>query len=83
MYKISIFIVLSILLRMASLNAQTTTLAAPIRYPDSHTDGKYYRVNGANLYTVTVGEGAPIFFIAGGPGGAHLGLRSFDSLATD
>lgn len=60
-----------------------TTLSAQITYPDSHTDGKYYKVNGANLYTVTVGQGAPIFFIAGGPGGAHPGLRSFDSLANE
>jgi proline iminopeptidase len=56
---------------------------AQMTYPDSHTDGKYYEVNGAKLYTVTVGQGAPLFFIAGGPGGAHPGLRSFDSLATD
>jgi proline iminopeptidase len=61
----------------------SVSLSAQIKYPDSHTDGKYYRVNGANLYTVTVGEGAPLFLIAGGPGGAHLGLRSFDSLASD
>lgn len=53
-----------------------------IKYPDSHTDGKFYKINGANIYTVTVGEGEPIFFIAGGPGGTHVGLRSFDSLAT-
>lgn len=59
--------------------AQTKQL---IKYPDSHTDGKFYKINGANIYTVTVGEGEPIFFIAGGPGGTHLGLRSFDSLAT-
>lgn len=59
--------------------AQTQKL---IKYPDSHTDGKFYKINGANIYTVTVGEGEPIFFIAGGPGGTHVGLRSFDSLAT-
>jgi len=49
---------------------------------DSFTDGKFLNVNGAKLWMVTVGKGDPIIFIAGGPGGAHLGLRSFDSLAT-
>lgn len=51
-------------------------------FPDSHTDGKYYEVNGAKLWTVSFGQGDPIFFIAGGPGGTHYGLRSFDSLST-
>jgi proline iminopeptidase len=55
-------------------------LAQP--FPDSHTDGKYYTVNGARLWTVRFGQGAPLFFIAGGPGGSHYGLRSFDSLST-
>ncbi|MFZ1704931.1 MAG: alpha/beta hydrolase [Saprospiraceae bacterium] len=50
-------------------------------FPDSWTDGKYYNVNGANLWTVTVGTGAPLFLISGGPGGAHRGLRTFDSLS--
>ena len=51
-------------------------------FPDSHTDGKYYTVNGAKLWTVSFGTGDPLFFIAGGPGGTHYGLRSFDSLST-
>ena len=51
-------------------------------FPDSQTDGKYYTVNGAKLWTVRFGKGDPIFFIAGGPGGTHYGLRSFDSLST-
>jgi proline iminopeptidase len=51
-------------------------------FPDSQTDGKYYTVNGAKLWTVSFGKGDPIFFIAGGPGGTHYGLRSFDSLST-
>jgi proline iminopeptidase len=54
---------------------------AQIKTVDSFTDGKYIKVNGAKLWVVTVGEGDPIIFIAGGPGGAHLGLRSFDPLA--
>jgi len=52
------------------------------QFPDSETDGKYYEVNGAKLWVVTFGEGEPLFFIAGGPGGTHYGLRRFDSLST-
>ena len=51
-------------------------------FADSQTDGKYFEVNGAKLWVVSFGEGDPIFFIAGGPGGTHYGLRSFDSLST-
>jgi proline iminopeptidase len=51
-------------------------------FPDSQTDGKYYEVNGAKIWTVRFGNGDPIFFIAGGPGGSHYGLRRFDSLST-
>jgi len=47
---------------------------------DSWTDGKYVKVNGANLWVVTVGEGDPIIIIPGGPGGAHIGYRDFDPL---
>lgn len=57
-------------------HAQTATSTV-----NSLTDGKYVTVNGAKLWVVTVGEGDPIIFIAGGPGGAHVGLRSFDPLA--
>lgn len=52
------------------------------QFPDSHTDGKYYEVNGAKLWTVSFGGGEPLFFIAGGPGGTHYALRHFDSLST-
>ena len=51
-------------------------------FPNSETDGKYYEVNGAKLWTVSFGEGEPLFFIAGGPGNTHYGLRYFDSLST-
>jgi len=51
-------------------------------FPDSETDGKYFEVNGAKLWTVSFGEGEPLFFIAGGPGNNHYGLRRFDSLST-
>ncbi|MBS1496386.1 MAG: alpha/beta fold hydrolase, partial [Bacteroidetes bacterium] len=58
----------------------STTLLAQ-NFPNSWTDGKYYTVNGANIYTVTVGSGEPLFIIPGGPGGAHPGYRIFDSLS--
>jgi len=58
-----------------------TTLAAQ-KFPNSLTDGKYVKVNGANLYVVTVGKGDPLVLIPGGPGGTHFGLRRFDSLAS-
>ena len=57
-----------------------TLLAQP--YPESQTDGKYFTINGAKLWTVSFGKGDPIFFVAGGPGGSHYGLRSFDSLSS-
>jgi proline iminopeptidase len=50
------------------------------KFPDSNTDGKFYTVNGAKIWTVTVGTGDPVFIIPGGPGGAHPGMRGFDSL---
>ncbi len=52
-------------------------------YPDSEKDGKYVTVNGARLWVVTVGKGQPLILVPGGPGGAHTGLRRFDSLAKD
>ena len=51
-----------------------------IHFPDSWTDGQYYTVNGAKLWVVTEGTGEPLIIIPGGPGGNHLGYRSFDSL---
>jgi proline iminopeptidase len=59
----------------------TVYAQAQIVYPDSEKDGKYVTVNGAKLWVVTVGKGDPVILIAGGPGGAHPGLRRFDSLA--
>jgi len=53
------------------------------KFPDSWTDGKYYTVNGAKLYTVAVGTGEPVIVIPGGPGGAHPGYRVFDSLTVN
>lgn len=74
MKKTSLFVAFFYLIAL-SLTAQNP-------YPDSFTDGKYYTVNGAKLWTVSFGEGDPLFFIAGGPGGTHVGLRSFDTLST-
>lgn len=45
-----------------------------------HPDGKYVKVNGANLWIETEGKGDPLFLISGGPGGAHVGLHSFAGL---
>jgi proline iminopeptidase len=59
----------------------TLTTLAQTKTVNSWTDGEYVTVNGAKLWVVTVGKGDPIIFIAGGPGGAHVGLRSFDPLA--
>ena len=61
----------------------TVTKLCAQTFPDSWTDGKYYSVNGAKLYTVTVGTGTPVIVIPGGPGGAHPGYRVFDSLTVN
>ncbi len=45
-----------------------------------HPPGKYVEVNGAKLWVETAGSGDPLFLISGGPGGAHVGLHSFDKL---
>jgi proline iminopeptidase len=68
------------ILFLASVLITNLSFAQP--FPESQTDGKFYTVNGAKLWTVSFGKGDPIFFIAGGPGGSHYGLRSFDSLST-
>jgi proline iminopeptidase len=59
------------------------TQAVAQKFPDSWTDGKYYEVNGAKIYTVTVGRGNPLFVIPGGPGGSHLSYRGMDSLSVN
>lgn len=50
-------------------------------FPDSEKDGKHYTINGYKIWTVSFGKGDPLFFIAGGPGGSHYGLRAYDSLS--
>ncbi|NWF50288.1 MAG: alpha/beta fold hydrolase [Ignavibacteriaceae bacterium] len=57
-------------------------LSTLAQFPDSFTDGKYYEVNGAKLWTLSFGKGEPLFLIAGGPGNNHYYLRIFDSLST-
>src|SRR5450432_3247445 len=69
-----IFLLLSVI-HFVAIQAQ--------KLPDSFTDGKYMTINGAKLWVILVGKGDPLIIIPGGPGGAHLGYRSFDSLAKD
>lgn len=69
-----LFICLSLLTFTFSL----TTQAQPV--PFHHPPGKYVTVNGARLWVETEGKGDPLFLISGGPGGAHVGLHSFDPL---
>jgi proline iminopeptidase len=68
-----------IILLWKPVSAQT--VKDTIHYTDSWTEGHYYTINGAKLWVITVGAGEPLILIAGGPGGTHLGLRNFDSLA--
>ena len=72
---------MKILIKSFLLIILTYSLCAQ-NFPDSQTDGKYYEVNGAKIWTVSFGNGDPLFFIAGGPGNAHSYLRAFDSLST-
>ncbi|MBS1597676.1 MAG: alpha/beta fold hydrolase [Bacteroidetes bacterium] len=51
-------------------------------FPDSWKDGKYVTVNGAKLWVVMFGKGDPLIIIPGGPGGAHISYRGFDSMST-
>ncbi len=71
MQKIALLLLLSIL--------SYTGFCQP--YPDSEKDGRHVTVNGAKLWVVTVGKGHPLVLVPGGAGGAHAGLRRFDSLA--
>ena len=50
------------------------------QFLDSETDGKYIKVNGAKLWTLSFGEGDPLFFIAGGPGGTHYRITKGNGL---
>ncbi|MCW3127103.1 MAG: alpha/beta fold hydrolase [Bacteroidetes bacterium] len=46
-----------------------------------HPDGQFFSINGAKLWIEQKGTGEPLILISGGPGGSHLGMHSFDTLA--
>jgi len=46
-----------------------------------HPDGAYVTVNHAKLWAEQMGSGDPLILISGGPGSAHAGMHSFDTLA--
>jgi proline iminopeptidase len=46
-----------------------------------HPAGEYISVNHAKLWIEQQGSGDPIILISGGPGSAHVGMHSFDTLA--
>jgi len=46
---------------LVHINKSITVFA---QFLDSEADGKYYEVNGAKLWTLSFGEGEPLFFIA-------------------
>ncbi len=63
-----------IIIAIVSAHAQVTKF--------KHPEGKFIKVNGANLWVEAAGKGDPLFLISGGPGGSHVGLHSMDSLST-
>jgi proline iminopeptidase len=69
------------LLLVTSIYSLAQVAKDSIGFPDSWTGGKYYTINGARLWVVTVGKGEPLLIIPGGPGGNHLAYRRMDSLA--
>lgn len=46
-----------------------------------HPDGQFMTINGAKLWVEQKGTGEPMILISGGPGGAHVGMHSFDTLS--
>jgi proline iminopeptidase len=46
-----------------------------------HPDGEYITVNHSKLWIEQEGKGDPVILISGGPGSAHVGMHSFDTLA--
>jgi proline iminopeptidase len=46
-----------------------------------HPDGEFVTVNHAKLWVEQEGSGDPVVLISGGPGSAHPGMHSFDTLA--
>jgi proline iminopeptidase len=49
--------------------------------PLRHPDGEYITSNHARLWIEQEGSGDPLILISGGPGSAHVGMHSFDTLA--
>lgn len=72
--KCSNSMLLMIILCASFLNAQNKSAYV-------HPPGKHYIINGAKIWVETLGKGDPLFLISGGPGGAHPGLHSFDTLS--
>ena len=62
---------------------QTISTQVKPKTPFEHPPGKFVKVNDANLWVEQSGKGDPLFLISGGPGGAHVGLHSFDDLSSD
>jgi proline iminopeptidase len=46
-----------------------------------HPPGEFSSINGAKLWVEQKGKGDAIILISGGPGAAHTGMHSFDTLA--
>ena len=46
-----------------------------------HPPGEFVAVHNAKLWIEQKGTGDPVILISGGPGGAHVGMHSFDTLA--
>lgn len=46
-----------------------------------HPEGEYVSVHHVKLWIEEIGAGDPIILISGGPGSAHAGMHSFDTLA--
>ncbi len=46
-----------------------------------HPDGEYVTVDKVKLWVEQEGKGDPLILISGGPGAAHAGMHSFDTLA--
>jgi proline iminopeptidase len=47
-----------------------------------HPPGRHVQGSKGKVWIEIIGKGQPLFLIAGGPGGAHVGLHKFDSLSS-
>ena len=55
----------------------TLSLSAQVQ----HGEGEYFTINKAKIWVEQKGNGDPVVLISGGPGSAHVGMHSFDTLA--